>query len=250
MKKLKVYNAFMGLFHLVQAILMLVLSNEFTLPVNTSYLKFNEALNVLQPVTEEIASLQLGPMVAGFLFLSSIAHFTLILPRVYKWYTKNLKKNINYARWIEYSFSSSLMILIIAMLTGVYDLSSLMMLFFLNMMMILWGMMMEMYNQKTKKVRWFPYNMGVIAGVIPWIVIFLHLFGSGDGENKPPTFVYYIFFSIFAFFNVFAINMILQYKKTGKWKDYLFGEKVYILLSLLAKSALAWQVWAGTLRPM
>jgi hypothetical protein len=46
---------------------------------------------------------------------------------------------------------------------------------------------------------------------------------------------------------MFAINMVLQYKKVGRWKDYLFGEAMYILLSLVAKSALAWQVFGGTL---
>jgi len=51
------------------------------------------------------------------------------------------------------------------------------------------------------------------------------------------------------FFNVFAVNMLLQYKKVGLWKNYIFGEAMYILLSLLAKSALAWQVFGGTLRP-
>ena len=68
-------------------------------------------------------------------------------------------------------------------------------------------------------------------------------------SGEIPTFVYYIYASIFLFFNCFAINMILQYRKVGKWRDYLYGEKVYILLRLLAKSALAWQVFAGTLRP-
>ncbi|MDH5294973.1 MAG: hypothetical protein OEW91_14955, partial [Acidimicrobiia bacterium] len=33
----------------------------------------------------------------------------------------------------------------------------------------------------------------------------------------------------------------------GRWRDYLFGERFYILLSLVAKSALAWQVFGGTL---
>jgi len=40
--------------------------------------------------------------------------------------------------------------------------------------------------------------------------------------------------------------MILQYKGVGKWKDYLYGERAYIWLSLLAKTCLAWQVFAGT----
>ena len=49
---------------------------------------------------------------------------------------------------------------------------------------------------------------------------------------------------------IFAINMILQYKQIGKWKDYLYGERTYIVLSLVAKTLLAWQVFIGTLRPV
>jgi len=41
--------------------------------------------------------------------------------------------------------------------------------------------------------------------------------------------------------------MWLQYRRIGRWRTYAFGETVYITLSLVAKSALAWQVFAGTL---
>ncbi|NLD25597.1 heliorhodopsin HeR, partial [Candidatus Dojkabacteria bacterium] len=58
-----------------------------------------------------------------------------------------------------------------------------------------------------------------------------------------------IYVSIFIFFNSFAINMFLQYKKIGAWKNYLYGERAYIILSLVAKTLLAWQVFGGTLRP-
>gem|GEM_PF-1135464 len=51
----------------------------------------------------------------------------------------------------------------------------------------------------------------------------------------------------FVFFYIFAINMVLQYKKVGPWKDYLYGERVYIVLSLLAKSVLCWLIFTGTL---
>jgi len=61
--------------------------------------------------------------------------------------------------------------------------------------------------------------------------------------------VYVIIASLFVAFNIFAITMVLQYGKVGRWKDYLVGEKTYMVLSLVAKSLLAWQVWSGTLRP-
>ena len=240
----------MGIFHFIQSALMFFLSNDFSLPVNTSYLKFDVQSLTLQPLLENVGDLRVGYLVALFLLLSSFAHFVISLPKVYEWYIANLKKGINYARWYEYAISSSVMIVVIAMLVGVYDLSSLLLIFFMNMMMILFGLMMELHNQTTKRTDWTSYIFGCIAGILPWVVIALYLFGSGDGENKAPDFVYWIFFSIFLFFNTFAVNMVLQYKKVGKWSDYTYGEKVYILLSLVAKSLLAWQVFAGTLRPV
>ncbi len=228
---------------------MLALSTDFSLPVNTSFVGVDPTVGKLVPQLKTIFDLPIGPLVALFLFLSAIAHFAVSAPLINQWYVNNLKRGINYARWIEYAFSSSVMIVVIAMLAGMYDGVSLMLVFFLNTMMILFGWMMELHNQTTEKTNWTSYLFGVIAGAIPWVAIALYLFGAGNEYGGPPDFVYWIFFSIFIFFNVFAINMILQYKKVGAWKDYIFGERTYIILSLVAKSLLAWQVWAGTLRP-
>ena len=95
-----------------------------------------------------------------------------------------------------------------------------------------------------------PYYLGVIAGAVPWIVITAY-FISTDVSVGPgiPWFVYMIYGIELLFFNTFAINMILQYKGVGKWKDYLYGERVYQLLSLVSKTFLAWLVFAGVFSP-
>ena len=49
------------------------------------------------------------------------------------------------------------------------------------------------------------------------------------------------------FFNSFAVNQWLQYRQVGPWRSYAFGEKAYLVLSLVAKSALAWQIFGGSL---
>lgn len=247
-RNLRIFNGVMAAFHLVQGIVMLMLSNNFSIPVSTSFLEFNTQTQTLYQNLTSVFDLRLGPLVAGFLFLSALAHFLLTLPKINSWYNNNLAKGANYARWIEYSFSSSLMIVVVAALAGIYDGVTLLLMFFLNMMMILFGLMMELHNQTTQKINWTSYWFGCLAGAIPWIAIGLYLFNAGEGEFKAPTFVYWIFFSIFVFFNIFALNMVLQYKKIGKWKNYVYGEYAYIILSLVAKSLLAWQVWAGTLR--
>jgi len=241
----------MGFLHLAQAIVIFILSNDFTLPITTSFLSFMPEMGKLWPVTDTVINLPLGPMVALFLLLSAVAHFTIASPGVFGWYVNNLNKGINYARWYEYAFSASLMIVLIGMLCGLYDLAALLMAFALTAVMNLCGLMMEVHNQVTPKTNWTAYIIGCIAGIVPWVAIAVYFFGSlATAEGSVPTFVYFILPTLFVFFFSFALNMVLQYKKIGPWRDYLFGERMYVLLSLVAKSALAWQVFAGTLRPV
>lgn len=248
-ESLKKFNLAMGFFHLIQGILMLYLSSFDRWAITTTFLEFNQKTESLEPAIQTVFEIPLAPLVALFLFMSATAHF-LLSTILYDWYVENLGKHMNKARWIEYAFSASLMIWIIAMLTGIYDLGTLIALFTLTMVMNLMGLMMEVHNQTTKKTDWTSYIIGCIAGFVPWVVIFISLIAASVyGSGEVPDFVIAIFISIAIFFNLFAINMVLQYKKIGKWENYLYGEKVYIVLSLLAKSALAWQVFAGTLQP-
>jgi hypothetical protein len=249
--RLRLYNLLMGLLHLGQAAAVYVLSNDFTLPITTAFLNLIPGTGRLWPETETLWELPLGPMVAIFLLLSAIAHLTIALPGVFGWYKNNLKKGINYARWYEYAFSASVMIVLIGMLCGIYDLAALLMAFVLTAVMNLCGLIMEVHNQLTEKTNWTAYVVGCIAGIVPWAAIAIYFFGSlAQAEGAVPTFVYFILPTLFVFFFSFALNMVLQYRKVGPWRDYIYGERVYVLLSLVAKSALAWQVFAGTLRPV
>jgi hypothetical protein len=246
---LRRFNLIMGFLHLAQGIFMIAISNATTFPVYTNFLRFDIQTKTLVPNPQLVYHLRFGPAVAVFLLLSALAHFALSTFG-YKWYMTKLKSGMNPARFYEYALSSSLMIVLIGMLVGVSDLGALILMFGINAMMNLFGIMMELHNQTTKKTDWTAYIYGCLAGIVPWIVIFMYFYGSlGSSSAKPPAFVYAIVPTIFVFFSIFAVNMVLQYKKVGPWKDYLFGERMYIVLSLLAKTALAWQIWVGTLRP-
>ena len=247
-QSLRKFNLTMGVLHLAQGILILILSKVFTLPLSGSYLKFNAVTQNLEPTTKALFDLSLPMLIAVFFFLSAGFHF--VIATIYnKDYNKDLSKGINKFRWVEYSISASIMMVAIALLVGVYDVMSLVMIFALTSVMNLMGLVMEVHNQTTNKTNWLSYWIGCVAGAIPWLVIAFYFWLGADNGSSAPTFVYWIFVSIFIFFNAFAVNMVLQYKKVGPWKDYLYGERAYIILSLVAKSLLAWQVFAGTLRP-
>lgn len=247
---LRRFNLIMGFLHLVQGVLMIVLSNATTYPIFSNFLKFDISTFSLTPDPKLIYELRFGPAVAAFLLLSAVAHFYLSTVG-YKRYVANLEKGMNPIRFYEYALSSSLMIVLIGMLVGIWDVGTMIALFGVNAAMNLFGIVMETVNQYTKKTDWSAFIYGCFAGIIPWIVVVMYFLGAvNSGDAKPPAFVYAIIPTILVFFNIFAVNMWLQYKKLGPWKDYLFGERFYIVLSLAAKTLLAWMIFSGTLAPV
>jgi hypothetical protein len=246
--RLRPYNLIVGLIHLAQAIVILVLSNDFALPITGTFGAGEPGSGFLDP--EVIWEVPIGPLVALFLFLAAADHLLMASPRVWPWYTRNLRREINYARWWEYTFSASIMIVLIALVTGVSDAGAIIAIVGANMAMIFFGLDMEIFNRNRDNVIWSPFLFGCVAGVVPWIVIAFQFIGTETRLPEGisiPGFVYGIVISLFILFNSFAINMVLQYRKIGPWRNYLFGEAAYILLSLTAKTALAWQVFTATL---
>lgn len=241
---LRRYNLVMGALHAAQAVAILALATAFALPVTASFMTGAPGSTPAEPVTLFDVSIAWG--CALFLLLSAAAHAIIAAPGVFPWYRANLLQDRNYARWIEYSLSSSVMIVLIAMVTGISDIAALVALFGVNVSMILFGLVQEKYESPGGGML--PFWLGCIAGITPWIAIGIYLVSPGNASS-PPGFVYGIFISLFVLFNSFALNQWLQYRQVGRWSDYLHGETVYITLSLVAKSLLAWQVFAGTLVP-
>jgi hypothetical protein len=185
--------------------------------------------------------------VALFLGLSALFHFLVASRWFFSRYAEGLGNNRNIFRWVEYSLSSSVMILLIAQLNGISNYAALLALFGVNVSMILFGWLQEKYTEPGDG-QWLPFIFGSIAGAIPWIIFTIQLLTPGGStETSAPGFVYGIVISLFLLFNCFALVQYKQYCAKGKWANYLRGEKAYIILSFTAKSALAWQIFAATL---
>jgi hypothetical protein len=238
LNRLRIWNIAVGLILAAQAIMIAALTNDFSLPVTGTFMTGPPGTTSELHHLFDIAT---GWGVVAFLAISAGALLIIASPPVFPWYKRNLLKNRNYGRWIEYFFSASIMIVLISQLTGISDIGALLAIAGINGCMILFGLLMEKYEIPGKP-SWLPFWFGSFAGIIPWIAIVIYVWAPGL-STSPPGFVYGIIFSLFVFFNCFAVNMVLQYKKVGPWRDYLFGEKVYIILSLTAKALLAWQVF-------
>ncbi|MFN3254795.1 MAG: heliorhodopsin HeR [Ilumatobacter sp.] len=248
-RRLRTANLVAGVFHLAQSVVFLAIVTDFDLPVTTSYATEDPVLLQGPPPTEIWFDVRVGYGVAAFSLLSALFHF-LVATVARRTYDRAIANRQNPFRWIEYSLSATLMIVLIMMLLGEYDVGALIAVAGANASMILFGWIMERVNTPgSSSIDWYPFVFGCFAGAVPWIVGGLYFAGAlGNADEAVPTWVWAIFFSVFALFNVFALNQFLQYKAVGKWRRYVFGEGVYIALSFVAKSALMWQVYFGTTR--
>ena len=238
LNRLRIWNISVGLILAIQAVMIAMLTNEFALPVTATFMSGAPGTT---PELYNWFSISTGWGVFAFLAISAGALLIIASPMVFSWYKRNLLESRNYGRWIEYFFSSSIMIVLISQLCGISDIAALLAIFGINATMILFGALQEKYEAPGKP-SWLPFWFGSFAGIIPWVAIVIYVIAPGVTVS-PPGFVYGIIVSLFVFFNCFAVNMVLQYKQVGPWRDYLFGEKVYIILSLTAKALLAWQVF-------
>ncbi len=244
LRVLRRWNVVAGALHAASAVAVVALANGFTLPVTASYIEGPPGTDAVARTTLWHVPVAWG--VALFFVLSALAHAWVSGPGWTR-YQADLAHQRNYARWVEYALSSSVMIWLIAQICSVTDVVALVAIFAVNACMILFGLLQERYEVPGEG-GWLPFVFGCLAGAVPWLLIVLLLIRPGyQGTAQTPGFVYGIVVSLFVFFNVFALVQWLQYKRVGRWADYLVGERTYITLSLVAKSLLAWQVFAGTL---
>ena len=245
MAGLRRYNLIAASAHALQAVLVVALATDFTLPVTATYLEGPPGTTPADQVVLWDLPVQWG--VALFFVLSAAAHLIIASPWVFPRYSAGLAAGHNYYRWVEYSLSASVMIVLIAQVVGIADIAALIALFGVNASMILFGWLQEKYQQPGDG-GWLPFIFGCLAGIVPWLAVWIYVIAPGTTSSaEPPAFVYGIIISLFVLFNVFAVVQFLQYRQIGRWRNYLVGERTYITLSLVAKSALAWQVFAGTL---
>jgi len=243
---LRRWNLGLTALHLGQAVLILFLTSDFAIAVTSSFPEGPPG--TAGPAPSTLFDVRIGWAIAAFLGLAGLDHL-LTATFARRVYERDLLRGINRFRWIEYSLSATVMVILIGFYNGLTGLTEVILIIGANVAMILFGWLQELMNPPGRtRTTMLPFWFGCVAGGAPWVAIVVNLIGaSGNSTNEVPKFVYVIVASLFVFFMSFALNQWLQYRRIGKWANYGYGEKVYLVLSLVAKSALAWQIFGGSL---
>ncbi|HEU5108289.1 MAG TPA: heliorhodopsin HeR [Micromonosporaceae bacterium] len=238
---LRRWNAGLTVLHLAQAVVVVVLAGDFAITVNSSIPEGPPGTAAGAP--EALFDVPIGWAVAVFLLLAALDH--LLTGTVARGaYERDLRRGINRFRWVEYSASATLMVILISFYAGVTNINAVIAVAGANVAMILFGWLQELMNPPGRgATTMLPFWFGTLVGLAPWISIAFNVIGS----ESVPGFVYGIVVAQAVFFFSFGLNQWLQYREIGRWAEYAYGEKVYLVLSLVAKSVLAWQIFAGSL---
>lgn len=238
---LRRWNLGLTILHVAQAALILVLASDFAITVTSTYPQGPPGTRLTTPAG--LFDVRIGVAIVVFLLLAAADHLaTATFAR--RTYENDLRRGINRFRWAEYSLSATLMVLLIASYSGITDVTAIVAIAGANIAMILFGWLQERMNPPGRgSTTMLPFWFGTIAGAAPWVAIWINVVGA----DTVPGFVYGIVIAELVFFFSFGLNQWLQYREVARWTDYAFGEKSYLVLSLVAKSVLAWQIFGGSL---
>ena len=238
---LRRWNLGLAVLHLGQGVLILLLTSDFAIAVTSSFPEGPPGTAVPAPST--LFEVRIGWAIALFLGLAGLDHL-LTATSARAVYERDLRRGINRFRWVEYSFSATVMVILISFYFGITSINAVIAIAGANVGMILFGWLQERMNPPGRtSTTMLPFWCGALVGIAPWVAIAVNLVGA----TTIPGAVYGIFIVQALFFFSFGLNQWLQYKGIGRWADYAFGEKAYLVLSLGAKSLLAWQIFGVSL---
>src|SRR3989344_2605610 len=249
---LKKWNLLIAVLFAGQAAAILVMSKSVTLPVVAHFLAPDTLASqgaghtVMALAVRRLFDVNLAYLVAAFLLISAGFH-AIIATRERSHYEADLKRGVNGLRWLEYGLTAGIMLATIGLLNGIYDASTLVAIFMLVVLLHLLGYFGET-NSVTMKAKAHSFIGLLVAGAGVWVAIAIYLKSAVIYGTGLSHYVYWIDGVIFTITLGLALNTLKVFRPNGKWADYLYGERIFMALSFVAKTALAWLIFAGFLR--
>lgn len=121
LRSLRWWNIALTALHLGQAVAVVVLATDFAITITQTLPTGPPGSAPASP--ESLVDLPIGATIAVFLLMAGLDHLlTATVAR--RTYERDLRGGINRFRWVEYSFSATLMVVLIAVYSGIVDLSA------------------------------------------------------------------------------------------------------------------------------
>ena len=249
---LRAWNLRLGLLLVVMAVAVVVAGNSETVPVTTQYLAkdtlASEAAghDVLATATRHLADVRLSWIVAKFLLIFAV-FYLLYATLLRKHYETWLDGGVNKLRWVSLGAGTGLMAVAVAMLSGISDLGYLVLIFSSLLILGSLSTVVELIGP-GRKLRKYVIITALCTAALPVIVIGRTAAGVPLYDGSLPTYMYYLYGSMFLVAGAVAAACIFRLRKRGKWADTYYTERMFMGLGFAAATILALQIFAGALQ--
>lgn len=212
--------------------------------------------------------INLAALCAVFAFWSGFLHLLIATPWFYKSYKKSIRQKFGWWRWLDYTVSASIMIVVIGIYCAISDTFLLSMLGLTEAAVILigaaseWALSKSVNEEKMEgvgaegaKLKNGKNPMFILARFLlvlafglftfMWVPILSTFFISISSAENVPAVVYIVVFAYPFSFLAFGLVSLQIYRK--RMKNYMWYEFNFILLSLVTKVLLHWSIFFALL---
>lgn len=256
-RKIRKWNLWAGLVLLAQALAIAIIGTGKIVPVTTSYLAIDPMASqpkgeqILAVATRHIFDVRIAWITALFLIIFAAVFFA--AATVYrKRYEARLQAGMNDLRWFGLGLGGAVMVVVVALLSGLHELTGLFMLaasVVAGSVAVLCAEEVARREQKKALLSHVICGVGTLGLAVPLIVLAKLAGGAVLYDGVIPAYVWGILGSILGMFILGFLLAHFRIKRRGWMKDTVRAECLFMLLIFIAASALAWQIFVGTLQP-
>ena len=178
--------------------------------------------------------------------------------------TNILDRGVNPLRFVEYAVSATIMLVCIALVSGIDEYYAILAVAALTFVTMVLGLLAELLfddnrsDRKLQQLGWVAHFTGWVTMLAAYAGVILkqYFFSIQKSDEGPPDWVTAVIFSVFGLYNIFGITQFIQlwykYPLCGKPSKTVCGtpinvftEMMYVTNSLVSKTLLGWMILAN-----
>lgn len=241
----------LSLFFVLQAGILLFFGKSDYLPVTASFLTKDPLLSnsgkvVMTSTTRTVFNINILYILAVLLLFLAV-YYLVIGKFLQTKYIEAIKGKLNKYKWINIGVSTSLVMIILCMLLGVFDLSSILMIVALISVLSVTGYLAERFKNLDQSSSRLSIISGSSALTVIWVVFAYYIWNSAViGGGGLEWYVYLT--ALVALFLTYMQQLSLRtycMSSKGKWADYNYLDKISQRLSIVLVVAVVWITFFG-----
>lgn len=248
------WNGWLAALYAAQGVAILIASKTFLVPVTLTYLAGDALASkaatspVLSPAIQHLFDLNLAYALAGLLFVLAFVH-AVVATVGRKAYNASVETTASSVRWVVSFLSVGGSLALVGLVIGIRDVVSLLALIAFVLLSTMAAFVVELLSRdKVGAIhKTFLYRLHFIGYFAPLVALAIYLVGASIYDGQLPVFTTWLFAStvVISFFLTNVLRM--QLAAEGKWANYAYAERAYLLGAFVLVTSVVWQIFAGLL---